>query len=193
MTEWTHAQQADEGTTKFAMKIFVASWTFSFVALLAAYLVLRLQADAWPPAGQPAPPLLFTGLATLMAVGSSVVLQLGINDMNRGFGRSIIPALGFTVAFGTLFLACQTVAGAQAYGWGLRPGSSAYGALFWVTALFHAAHVAVGTVALGVLFRRARRSGLSPRRKLSIELWAYFWHSIGLAWIGIFMVMVVPR
>jgi heme/copper-type cytochrome/quinol oxidase subunit 3 len=183
---------ADDDTTRFAMKIFMASWTFSFVALLVAYAVLRHQAAEWPPSGLPRPPLLLTALSTVFAISSSMVLQLGIRNMQRGHPASMAPALAMAAALGAVFLVCQIMAGVQAWGWGLRPVGSAYGAIFWVTAIFHAVHVVVGVVALSVLYRGARRRGLDSGRRLTIELWSYFWHSIDAAWLAIFVVMFVP-
>ena len=54
-------------------------------------------------------------------------------------------------ALGALFLALQIYSWAGLYQDGLTLRSGAYGAMFYTLTTFHALHVAVGIVALGVL------------------------------------------
>jgi len=184
-------EPADEGTTKFAMKLFMGSWTFSFVALIAAYLVLRFNADIWPPEGLPRPPFLLTGISTFAAIGASVMLQIGVARRKGPRPEQVVSALAFAALLGTIFLALQGAAAMQAIDMGLIPTRNAYTAIFWLTAVFHAVHVLVGVGALVYLWARARES-MNDRRMLGIELWTYYWHSIDVAWLAIFLVMFVP-
>lgn len=190
--DWNGPVEASADTKRLGMKIFMASWTFSFVALLVAYAVLRFNAQSWPPDALPNPPFILTSFATLAAVSSSVVLQLGINELKRGRGEQLVSALGFGVLLGLLFLLLQSMAGVQAWKMGLEPGVNAYTGIFWVTAVFHALHVLVGVGALGRLWLWARAQEMNEDNALVVELWTYFWHSIDLAWLAIFAVMFVP-
>jgi len=190
--QWSGAVEASADTKRLGMKIFMASWTFSFVALLVAYAVLRFNAKSWPPDALPNPPFILTSFATLAAVGSSVVLQLGVSEFKRGRSEQLVSALGFGAVLGVVFLVLQGMAGAQAWRMGLEPGVNAYTGIFWVTAVFHALHVLVGVGALSRLWIAARSRGLNEGSGLTVELWTYFWHSIDLAWLAIFAVMFVP-
>ncbi|MEM1023599.1 MAG: heme-copper oxidase subunit III [Myxococcota bacterium] len=190
--DWNGPAEASPDTKRLGMKIFMASWTFSFVALLVAYVVLRFGARVWPPDGLPHPPLVLTGLATFAAIGSSVVLQLGVGELHKGRPEQLEGALGFASLLGVLFLGLQTMAGVQAWRMGLEPNVNAYTGIFWVTAVFHALHVLVGVGALMRLWLRARSRGLDDSGTLTVELWTYFWHSIDLAWLAIFAVMFLP-
>lgn len=183
---------APEGTAEFAMKIFMASWTLSFAALIGAYVYMRTIAEVWPPDGAPRPPLGLTSISTLAAAVSSVVLQLGVHRMNRGDDSQLAPALGFTAGLGFMFLLLQTLVGVQALRMGLAPGLNAYAALFWITAVFHGLHVLVGVVALAILARGALRTRPGPDRRLTIKLWSYYWHGVDAAWLCIFAIMFVP-
>lgn len=176
----------------FAMKIFMASWVLSFFALIGAYLYLRMGAPVWPPDGAPRPPLGLTAASTGIAIASSLVLQSGINRWLSGRPAALGPALAGTAALGFAFLFLQLGVGAQALGRGLLPNLNAYASLFWVTAVFHALHVAVGVVALGVLAIRARRGELVPQAGSSPHLWAHYWHGVDFVWVCIFLVMFVP-
>lgn len=175
-----------------AMKIFMASWTLSFFALIGAYFYLRFNADVWPPPGSPPPPIALTALSTVVAVGSSVVLQRGVTALDAGRHASFVRALAATTALGALFLVLQLAAGAQAAGRGLVPNLNAYAGMFWVTAVFHALHVVVGVVALAVLFSRARAGAYTDGDAIAPRLWVYFWHGVDFVWLCVFFAMFLP-
>lgn len=183
---------APEGTAEFAMKIFMASWTLSFVALIGAYVYMRASSSVWPPDGLSSPPLGLTAVSTVAAFLSSVVLQLGVHRMNRGDSSKLRPALGFAAALGILFLLMQALVGVQSAKIGLLPTSGAYGALFWITACFHAVHVLVGVIALFALFAKTVSGSISKDRTLTVRLWSYYWHGVDAAWLAIFFVMFLP-
>jgi heme/copper-type cytochrome/quinol oxidase subunit 3 len=182
--------KAPPGTAEFAMKIFMASWTLSFVALISAYVYMRALADLWPPDGAPRPPLKLTTISTVAAVVSSGVLQIGVHRANRGDRSLLAASVGGTAGLGTLFLVLQSLAGVDATARGLVPTLNAYGALFWITAVFHALHVVVGVVALVALWARIR-SERAPS-SLTLRLWSYYWHGVDLAWLAIYFVMFLP-
>jgi len=175
-----------------AMRIFMASWALSFVALIGAYLYLRAQAPVWPPDGAPRPPLGLPGVSTATAVLASVVLQRGLTALRAGRRRLFAQSLGLAAAFGVVFLLMQAGVGAQALALGLRPDLNAYAGLFWVTAAFHALHVLVGVVALAVLWSRARRGAYSANDVLLPSLWTTYWHGVDAVWLCIFFAMFVP-
>ncbi len=186
------AAEASDETAELAMKIFMASWTLSFFALIAAYFYLRLTAGSWPPGGAPRPPLMLTAMSTAAAASSSVVLQMGVNALKAGRRDQLSPALAMAIGLGGLFIAFQLAAGMQAVGRGLVPSLNAYAALFWITAIFHALHVGVGLIALLVLYARARKGAYTPEHHLGLSLWTYYWHGVDLAWLCIFFLMFVP-
>jgi heme/copper-type cytochrome/quinol oxidase subunit 3 len=175
-----------------AMKIFMASWTLGFFALIGAYFYLRFNAAVWPPAGSPRPPLALTALSTAVAVGSSVVLQRGVAALDAGRRAVFVRALGLATVLGALFLGVQVAAGAQAAATGLIPGLNAYAGMFWVTAAFHALHVVVGVIALAVLFTRARNGAYAGDDTTVPRLWVYFWHGVDFVWLCVFFTMFLP-
>jgi heme/copper-type cytochrome/quinol oxidase subunit 3 len=177
---------------RLAMKIFMASWTLSFFALIGAYLYLRANASVWPPDGAPRPPLGLTAVATAVALSASVVLQRGVNARRAGRPRELRTTLGFAAALGALFLALQTGTGVLAWRQGLVPGLNAYAGLFWLTAAFHAVHVAVGVVALLVLVARSGPTAEFGPDALLPELWVVYWHGVDFVWLCIFAAMFLP-
>jgi hypothetical protein len=62
-----------------AMKVVIVSEVVLFGAMIAVYLVLRAQSDAWPPAGQPRLPVLVTGINTAVLLLSGVTVWRALN------------------------------------------------------------------------------------------------------------------
>lgn len=52
------------------MLVFLASEVMLFAALVSAFLVLRAEAAAWPPPGQPRLPVTVSGLNTVVLLCS---------------------------------------------------------------------------------------------------------------------------
>lgn len=174
-----------------AMKIFMASWTLGFFALIGAYFYLRFNASVWPPPGSPPPPRGLTALSTVVAVTASVVLQRGVGALDAGRFAEWARALRRGTALGVLFLLLQVAAGAAAVSRGLVPQLNAYAGMFWITAAFHALHVVIGVAALAVLASRARRLG-ADKDAIAPRLWVDYWHGVDFAWVCVFLAMFLP-
>jgi heme/copper-type cytochrome/quinol oxidase subunit 3 len=69
---------------------------------------------------------------------------------------------------------------------GLLPSAGAYPSVFWGLTCFHALHVLVGLVALGVLGWRVGQGYYNPARHLPVRLWTMYWHFVGAVWLLIF-------
>jgi heme/copper-type cytochrome/quinol oxidase subunit 3 len=165
----TAAARHQERTALMGMAIFVASWAMLFAALFFAFLLSRVRAPSWPPADLPPLPLGLPALATLALAGSSGLLQRGRVRMSA--------------ALGVVFLVLQAVVWRQLLLDGLRPQAGAYASYFFALTVFHALHVLVGLVALGVLAARPR--------PLSLRLWTIYWHMVGIIWGVMFLLVYV--
>ncbi len=157
-----------------------------FFALLAAYLYMRLEAGMWPPANEPEPPLMLTGISTIFAVLSSVFYQWGLHDVSKKAGKRLVPALGIATLTALVFIGIQLAAGVQGVARGLRWDSGIYASFLWLTAGFHYAHVLVGIGAGAYLTQNARLGVYNRENYLTVQLWGYFWHSICVVWILIY-------
>lgn len=177
-----------ESNARLFMALFMGSWSIGFLALFAAQLYLRLDAVTWPPAGSPPPPLLVTGISCLFVMASSGLYQFGLSRIERGKPGLQLGLIGAT-ALAFLFLMLQLAAGAQAQARGLDWSESAYAAVFWITGGFHFLHVVVG-VAAGV-WLSVQAPTFSPDRHLPVRLWGYYWHSVGLIWLLIYLFIFV--
>lgn len=178
-----------EANARLFMALFLGSWSIGFVALFVAQLYLRLDAISWPPAGSPAPPLALTGVSSLVAIASSAAFHFGLTRIERDEKSGLQLGLGLASGLAFLFLMLQMAAGFQAQARGLDWREGVYEAVFWITGGFHFLHVVVGLVAGVWLTLRAR--AYSAQSHLPVRLWGYYWHSIGLIWLLIYLLVFV--
>jgi cytochrome c oxidase subunit 3 len=152
------------------------------------------------------PPILFLNTAALVL--SSLTMEVARNHIFReidvleewlGLGRPALrrtlPWLGATLLLGTLFLAGQVIAWGQltAQGFAFDRWSTPASYFFYVITGLHAAHLVVGVLALlGCLCAL----GLFKRvdyRQIAVDATAWFWHTMGVAWLLLFAVLLLGQ
>ena len=172
-----------ELTARIGMLVFLGSWAMLFAGLFFAYGLVRARAPAWPPPGQPRLPLLLPGIATAALAGSSAALVAAQRALRGGRQSPAGARLALAALLGALFLALQIAVWSGAWRAGLLPGGGPYPSVFYGLTAFHGLHVAVGLAALGLMAARA----LSGRaRRLTVDLWALYWHGVGAVWIALY-------
>ena len=140
-----------------AVSLIIVTEIMLFCGLIAAYIILRSQAMAWPPAGQPRLPLLLTAVSSSLLMASGWrALQLR-SAVERGEGAAVVRLLHQTMLLGGVFLLLQGFEWASLIGFGLSSVSSVYGATFYTIIGCHALHVIAGVVALGGVLGSTRR------------------------------------
>jgi len=183
--------RAREETTAFlGMVVFLGSWAMMFAALFFAYGFVRTRSVAWPPPGLPGLPWATPALNTLVLAASSASIQYGLRAIRQGASPKLGRALLLTVLLGAVFLALQVSVWARLYVEGLRPETGgAYGSVFWGLTCFHALHVLVGLIGVGLLTRRAFAGVFSAAKYLPVRLWALYWHFVGAVWALMFVLV----
>lgn len=174
----TDALRHQETTARTGMIFFLGSWWMMFAGLFFTFLLLKARQNVWPPTGLA--PISSVGLliSTFAVVSSSVGLEL----MRR---RGLRAGLGVAAASGVVFVVSQLWVGQQAMAAGFRVEGSPVSGFVALIAAFHLVHAALGAIALVVLALRA-----APRA-LSVDLWANYWHFVGVIWFLIY-VLVFP-
>ncbi len=182
--------RAREDTTAWlGMVIFLASWAVMFGALFFGYGFVRLRAAEWPPSDLPRLPLALPAVNTAVIALSGAVLQFGLSGLRRGRELTLAPAIGLSAILGAAFLALQIVGWRHVYAGGLRPETGLYASVFYGLTWVHAAHVAVGILALAWLCFRAFRGAFSTARHLAVRLWTMYWHFVGIVWAIVFVLV----
>ncbi len=105
--------------------------------------------------------------------------------------RNTLPWLGVTLVLGTLFLAGQAIAWRQltSQGYAFDRFSTPASYFFYMITGLHAAHLALGLLALVFclgflgLFHRVEH------RQVAVDATAWFWHTMSLAWLLLLTVL----
>lgn len=149
------------------------------------------------------PPILY--LNTAILVLSSLTMEVARRHIFReidvleewlGLGQPALrrarPWLAATLALGLLFLLGQAMAWRQltAQGFAFDHTATPASYFFYLITGLHAAHLGLGIVALllcvGALgwYRRVEL------RQVAVDATAWYWHTMGLAWLVLFAVLV---
>jgi cytochrome c oxidase subunit 3 len=195
---------------RILMGMCLFSVTILFVALTIAY-VFRLvggrydqdthrQVQDWIPLHLP---YLQMWINTIILVLSSATLEMA----RRGMARTeefavlgIVPPtikrgwLEFTVVLGLCFLAGQVLVWRYLQQHGVFRAFNPSQRLFYVVTGVHAAHLALGLVAL--LYVALGRNWMAMRydsQRIAVEVTGWYWHYLTFLWFGIFALVHFAR
>jgi heme/copper-type cytochrome/quinol oxidase subunit 3 len=174
-------------TSFVGMVMALGSWTMLFASLFFSYAILRLRSPLWPPDGTAALPRLLPFVNTLVLLGSSVALHLGLGPRADERPGALLAALRRAVFLGSLFLALQFAVWIPLWRSGFRIDSGVYGSIFYGLTAFHALHVLCGLAALLWLVPKARRGVYTSSRQSAVRVTAMFWHFIDAVWVVLFV------
>jgi heme/copper-type cytochrome/quinol oxidase subunit 3 len=172
-----------------ATRLFLLSLAILFGASLIGVLVVRMRAAEWPPPGSPALP---SGLwsATGVLALISAVLGLAARAARSGSTVRLRNLLTAATALGVAFVIGQTVNWAGIAAAGFTPRQSLFVFVLYVLTFLHAVHVVAGLVPLALVTLRSG-VGRYVTDDEPVELVASYGHFLGVAWIAIFVVLLI--
>lgn len=166
---------------RLGMLIFLGAETMFFAALVGAFLILRLEAQVWPPPFQPRLPIGVTGVNTLALLASSLTLTRALRATRRGDQAGLVAGLGQTAMLGLIFLAVQGYEWARLVHFGLTVSSGAYGTTFYTLIGAHGVHVLAALIWLSVVLIQARR-GRWTNNRVPVALCGMYWYFVVFLW-----------
>jgi cytochrome c oxidase subunit 3 len=149
------------------------------------------------------PPILFLNTAVLVL--SSLTMEFARQHIFReidvleewlGLGRPALrraqPWLAATLALGLLFLLGQALAWKQltAQGFAFDRWSTPASYFFYIITGLHAAHLTLGVLALLLCLCALGWFKRVESRQIAVDATAWYWHTMGLAWILLFAVLI---
>jgi len=152
------------------------------------------------------PPILFLNTAVLLL--SSLTMEVARRHIFReidvleewlGLGRpalrSTLPWIAATLVLGALFLAGQALAWKQltAQGFAFDQWSTPASYFFYVITGLHAAHLALGILALLACLCTLGWLKRVEQRQIAVDSTAWFWHTMGFAWLVLFAVLAMGQ
>lgn len=178
----------DKSLGAFGMKLFLVSLGILFAASLAAFLVIRIRADAWPPEGAPGMPFgLF--ISTPLLLASSATMWWGMRNIRAGNGGALSMGLLATLILGIAFLGIQAWAWSALYALELTARSNLYGFTFFMLTGLHALHVIGGLIPLTIATSRAFLNRYTAEDHAGVAHVAMYWHFLDGVWIALFAVL----
>ena len=177
---------ARRATITVGMAVTLAALAMTFAALLLAYGIVRVQAPAWPPPGEPPLPALWAWRlgATFTALAGSAALW-GATSGRFAKRRALAGAALAGTAFLVLQLGCLRAL-ARA---GVLPSSGIVASVVYALTSFHALHALVALVLLVPSLFAAIRGRVVDEGRLGAL--ASFWHLVTAVWMVIFVAVFV--
>ncbi|MGA3032496.1 MAG: cytochrome c oxidase subunit 3 [Terracidiphilus sp.] len=188
------------------MMFFVVLVTLFYARQAGTHLDPRTlrQIGDWRPVLLP--PILFLNTAVLLL--SSLTMERARRHIFReidvleewlGLGRPALrrtlPWIGASLVLGLTFLAGQFAAWRQltAQGFAFDQSATPASYFFYLITGLHAAHLLFGILALLVCLLALTRFKRVQTRQLAVDSTAWFWHTMGLAWLVLFGVLVLGQ
>jgi cytochrome c oxidase subunit 3 len=171
---------------RLAMVVVLAGESMLFAGLIGAYLVFRLAAPEWPPAGLPRLPLAVTAANTCLLLASLAPLRAAVRALGRTDGRSLQRGLQGAALLGAAFVTVQGVEWLQLVRHGLTLGSGMYGATFYVLIGCHGLHVLIAVGWLAAVALASNRGWLTAARHGPVEACAIYWCFVCALWMILF-------
>jgi cytochrome c oxidase subunit 3 len=150
------------------------------------------------------PPILFLNTAALLLASLTMEIarrrifrEIDVLEEWLGLGRpalrNSLPWLAATLVLGSLFLAGQVTAWKQlteqGFSFDRRATPASY--FFYLVSGLHAAHLFLGVAALAFCVCALGWLKRVESRQIAVDLTAWYWHTMGLAWLILFAILVL--
>jgi cytochrome c oxidase subunit III len=136
--------------------------------------------------------LLISSLCAEMARRSMFREQDAMDEwigLGRPTSRRATIWLSITLVFGAAFLAGQQVAWRQLAAQHVYLRSNASSKFFYILTVSHAAHLALGILALIGAIIGLQRSRQFVARQILVDATVWYWHAMGLLWLLLFALL----
>src|SRR5262252_8039959 len=161
-----------------AIALAIVSILMFFMAVVAAFLVLRMTSAKWVEFR--IPNLLWLNTAILLA--SSATLELARKRLNAFDEAGFKKLWMLTTALGIAFVAGQSIAWKELLAAGIHGSTTLAAGFFYVFTVAHAVHLLGGICALLFVGLRKFRTSLVTRNAAA-EIASYYWHFMDGLWV----------
>jgi heme/copper-type cytochrome/quinol oxidase subunit 3 len=175
---------------RFGMWLFLASLGMLFGGSLVGFLVIRLRADEWPPAGSPGLPASFLVSTALLVVISAALIaaEAAIRSSARSRASALLSAAAL---LGAAFILSQISGWARLAADSVLPQDNLFLFGVYVLSFLHVLHVVGGMVPLVWVAVRCRRGAYAADDHVGVTLTAIYWHFLFVVWLGILAVLAL--
>lgn len=184
------AEHEEEDHRMFGFIVFLLSESVIFFSFFVGYIVYKLNADSWLPAG-------FEGLEvreplinTIVLVSSSFVIYFAERYLHQENLWGFRAFWLLTMAMGSFFLYGQAVEW-MGLPFGFTDGL--FGGTFYLLTGFHGLHVLTGVLLQGVMLGRSFIPNNYQGGEYGVAATSIFWHFVDVIWIILFLLIYIWR
>ena len=206
----TMGQQKEAAT--LGMWVFLVTEILFFGGMFAAYLIYRMwYYDGFVAASQELD-LVLGGVNTVVLIGSSLTVALGVHAAQTGRQKQVVNYLVLTGVLGLAFLVIKYFEYASKFDLHaahhaaamirLFPGEGIFQVtgelapiasemrifmiLYFALTGMHALHMVIGIGILAVITWMAIRRQFTPQWYVPVEIFGLYWHFVDIVWIFLF-------
>ena len=189
--------QQHEAAT-LGMWLFLVTEVMFFGGLILAYTLYRIwYPTAWA-LGSEELNIYLGGFNTIVLIGSSLTMALGVRAAQTGAQRATVGWLLFTIALGLTFLVVKFFEYKEKFELHHVPGPNfqfegpqsphvqIFFSLYFALTGVHALHMIIGVGLMSTLTVMAYRKRFSPEWYTPVELGGLYWHFVDIVWIFLF-------
>ena len=177
------------GRGRVGMACMILAESCLFAVFVAAYLFYIGKSLSGP---YPKDVLDLPVVATVALLSSSITISLAMRALRAGSRGGFALWWGLTIALGLYFL------GATALEWRglihdhhLTIWTNLFGTTYFSLVGFHAGHVTVGLLLLGLVLVFALRGAVHGAHVERVEVLSWYWHFVDAVWVVVFTVVYV--
>ena len=182
----------------FGMWVFLITEIMFFGGMFCAYMVYRyLYYPAWV-AGSEAMDFWWGTINTVVLICSSLTMALAVRSAQVGQRKMLVGLLIVTMLFGCVFMGIKAIEYHGHWTEHLFPGArfhfdgpdarhvEIFFSLYWAMTGFHALHMLIGIVAVGIIAFLSWKGKYSPGYYNPVENTGLYWHFVDIVWIYLY-------
>lgn len=186
----THAVHAEEHEDHrmFGFIIFLLSESIIFLSFFSGYIIYKVGATDWLPAGVEGLEVREPLINTLVLVSSSFVIYAAERFLHKENLWGFRAFWLLTMAMGSFFLYGQAVEW-MGLPFGFTDGL--FGGTFYLLTGFHGLHVLTGVLLQAIMLGRSFIPGNYEGGEFGVNATSLFWHFVDVIWIILFILIYV--
>ncbi len=185
-----HGEHMDPVTAREAATLgiwtFLATEVLLFGGLFTAYVVFRVKFPQMFFEDHLKLDRTLGAVNTLVLIGSSLTVALGIAAIRKGRVRLLRVFLSLTILLAAVFLGIKYLEYSEKFSHGLFPNTDIFFSLYFMLTGLHGIHVVAGMVVLGTVLYMAGKGKFSESYHTPVEISGLYWHFVDLVWIYLF-------
>jgi cytochrome c oxidase subunit III len=186
-----HGREVPAQAYRTGLWMGLAAIVMLFAAFTSALVVRKGMSTDW--VSTTLPPVIY--LNTIILLASSLTLEISRRSLRSGLDGPLVarfrPWLYATLILGVAFVAGQLLVWRQLASRGVYLATNPSSSFFYLLTAAHGVHLLGGIGALCYLVFRVRGITAAPRRFVSVDLTAIYWHFMDALWIYILLLLMM--